>query len=62
MVIYDSSDLPTPKPGLHARDAGKGLGEPGREKATEGQLSNQINATNTNNKGSGRPGYFHSTY
>lgn len=30
--------------------------------ATEGQPGNQINVTNTDNKGSGWPGYFHSSY
>ena len=49
-------------PGLHAYNGGKGLGEPSRETATEGQSSNKINAANADHKGSGRPEYFHSTY
>lgn len=48
--------------GLHACNVGKGFGEPSRETAIEGQSSDQINATITDNKGSGWPGYFHSTY
>jgi len=54
--------FPYPVPGLHACNVGKGLGEPTRETATAWQSSKQINATNTDNKGSGWLGYFRSTY